>query len=377
MSEIFSCVRVNKIASLSELSRAASHGRRLDPAAIGRVNKDRTESNVLFSRYSPEDPLDLVGAWRAALRERRASPYGKAPIAAHLLISVSPQVIDEAGDRHKPDNPMNLTLVREAIAWAEDVFGEGSVFAGRLDLDEFGGGVVDVLIMPVRDTKMNARCRKMVVSIDKPFVENQQLHGEATSYGALQTSWANWAQQTVDRRIIRGRSKAETRREHVHTDVYRYVAASVRIDLQKEYSEQLDHQLTALENERESFANGLAVLEKQRQEIIDYGHELSDWHDEVEKREVGLQGEIDELLGSKVAALRKTVQAFLDGKIMQIDCVNGRNVPVLNPELSVEQRQSLIEAIQRSWRVGAKEILLALSNGNGRVEPPLARTPTR
>src|SRR5688572_20336498 len=136
--ELFASVRVAKISDLPELARMQSHGMRLDPSARDRVRADRTPVNRAASPYSPDDPLNLIAAFHVAREQRGAVSYGNAAIGLHLILIVSPALIEEHGDPHDPNNPLNCCLSTEGVAWAEGVFGAGSVFAWRHDMDEVG-----------------------------------------------------------------------------------------------------------------------------------------------------------------------------------------------------------------------------------------------
>lgn len=188
---LFAAVRVRRITSLQHLNACAIHGRRKDPSALRRCDSARTGHNIATSDYS-DDPLDLVKAFKERKSRTGAKEYGKAPIGLHALCIVSPDVIRAAGDLHDPDNPLNVQLNEEAKAWAESEFGAGSVIATRLDVDESGGGVVDLFIVPVRDMVMRGKT-KPIISVNKALAEIAERHGRRKSYVALQDSWSDHA----------------------------------------------------------------------------------------------------------------------------------------------------------------------------------------
>ena len=232
---LFAFVRAEKISDLPELGRIASHGRRLDPTGKRRSDPARTPFTPAGSRYHPEDPLNLVAAFHAARAATGAVPYGNAAIGLHLLVGVSPDIIREAGDLHDPANPMNKALIEQAIAWADDVFGASSQLAWRLDLDETGGGVIDLILMPTRVARMNASTEKTIISVHHALEAVRITHDTRTSFAALQTSWAQHAKIHLDARLRRGEPKTETRREHIPPDIYRKMceltAAQVESDM--------------------------------------------------------------------------------------------------------------------------------------------------
>jgi hypothetical protein len=89
------------------------------------------------------------------------------------LCVVSPEWVKAVGDLHDPDNPRNRALFDQAKAWAESWAGKGAVFGARLDLDEAGGAVVDLMISPVRTSR-----GKPVISTQKALVEQMGVRPE-------------------------------------------------------------------------------------------------------------------------------------------------------------------------------------------------------
>lgn len=356
MGVVFAFVRLERVANLSELSRLASHGRRLDPSALRRVDPSRTASNLAFSRYA-EDPLDLVAAWNAATAFQGASVYGRAPVAAHLLVGVSPSLVDEAGDRHDPSNPVNSLLVAEAVAWANATFGEGSVIAGRLDVDEHGGGVVDLVLVPVRNARMNGRSSKRIISVSKVLDEIHAIYPEEeTTYGALQSSWSSWARR-IDPRIRRGTPKATTDRHHVHADVYRYVAASREAEIREKYDTDMRAALAEIETERESLASRSRAVDAAREELEQHRVELDEWWHDLDRYKTELASESEASRDAVERAMREGVRAFLDGRIDRID---GSNRVVLSPSLAEADRAELTALVRAGWRSGLREVLIHL-----------------
>ena len=93
------------------------------------------------------------------------------------LCVVSPEWVQQAGDLHDRANPRYIALFDQAKAWAESWAGKGAVFGVRLDLDEKGGAVVDLMIAPVRDSRS-----KPVISTQKPLTELKgALRGSGTN----------------------------------------------------------------------------------------------------------------------------------------------------------------------------------------------------
>jgi hypothetical protein len=266
---IYACVRARKIRDLRHLGRIQSHGLRRDPSAQQRVVAERTGRTPAHSIYSPDEPLRLVRAYRTAKEVLGAVEYGGAAVGLHLIIILSAPLIAERGDPHDADNPLNRKLVSEGTAWAEAAFGEGSVIASRLDLDEAGWGELDVIVVPARMTRMNARSSKVIISVNAALEEIRSQHGDETSYGALQTSWALHAKAHIDSRIERGVPKEQTQRLHVSADVYRHVAEEMKA-AQKEIQDSRDSahaDQVAVEEERCAVESAKAALLYAEQEL--------------------------------------------------------------------------------------------------------------
>lgn len=363
--------RLHRIENLTNLASAQSHGRRLDPSSKRRVVEMRTKSALTVAPYA-EDPLDLVGAWKAAKQALRATCYGRAAIAAHVLAIIPPALIDAAGNRHDPANVVNIALLREAVAWAERVFGDGSVFAGRVDLDEAGAGVADLFVIPVRERSMNGRSCRRIISVAAPLEELRRAHGEASGFAALQTSWWLHARATIDPRLERGTPKKETDRRHVHADVYRAVAAEIEPAVRAEANARVAAEIEARRR----------TLSREEASARDVAAELARRQADLEASRVALAGERKKLraacdaieqrtrvaVAEALQATRRGVHALLDGHIEGVDAgPGGRGTPVFAPGLTSAQRMALDKAIQAGWEVGLADVLAMLQDvGAGR-----------
>lgn len=215
-------IRVQKIKSMSTIRAAEAHGRRLDEASSRRVDASRTALNLAASQYSPDDPLALEAAYRG-FRKATGAVEGKgAAIMAHMIAVISPEVLAETGDPRDPNNPKVRALFEQAQAWARSEFGDESLVASRLDVDEAGAGVVDLFVCP---TAMQAGGRgrkpKLTISVKSGLEAVAAKNGNKRSYSAIQDSWGEWASQHIDRRLKRGKPKRETMLKHVHADILR------------------------------------------------------------------------------------------------------------------------------------------------------------
>lgn len=212
---IFSCVRTKPIKSMQSLVSMDRHGRRQDKSCEARCDFERSQDNLAWSSSPAGDPLDVIGAFKHRKAETNAKEYAKAPIALHMLLTVSPEWIQASGDMHDPRNPKNQMLFDQAKKWAEEKFGPGSVIAARMDMDESGGGVVDVFVVPVHQVKQRGKTKNQI-SVNKAY---EAAFGGGRVYGKMQDSWASHCQEHLDQRITRGRPKEETGAEYVEASI--------------------------------------------------------------------------------------------------------------------------------------------------------------
>lgn len=221
-------VRVNKFETITQMRGATLHAQRADETSRSRM-REGAEPRAGLDWSKDENPRDYLAAFKAHKAELGAKERKNAPLAMQALCVVSPEWVQQAGDLHDPDNPRNRALFDQAKAWAESWAGKGSVFATRLDLDEKGGAVVDVLFAPVRDSRS-----KPVISTNKALRELKEATGERNEYSALQTSWADWAREHLNSSIERGIRKEITRRQHVSPETYGLVKDQARAEIAQE-----------------------------------------------------------------------------------------------------------------------------------------------
>ena len=211
----YACVRVKRIGSIQAMRSCDEHGRRLDDASASRVDPSRTKRNLAWSCVA--DPLAVVDAFRHRKAEAAATEYKGAALGLHILCTVSPEWVSSAGDLHDPGNDRNKALFQAARDWGEKIFGAGSVIASRMDMDEAGGGVVDIFVVPVHQVKQRGKTKNQI-SVNKAF---EAAFGGGRVYSKMQDSWAEHVQKCLDPEIKRGIPKSETGRSHVHADIYR------------------------------------------------------------------------------------------------------------------------------------------------------------
>lgn len=217
-----SAIRVNKIKTVAQLRGLTLHAERHDEIGQARVREGAVAGEAL-AWSKAENPRDYLAAFKAHKAELGAGERKNAPIAMQALCVVSPEWVQQAGDLHDRANPRNIALFEQAKAWAESWAGKGAVFGVRLDLDEKGGAVVDLMIAPVRDSR-----DKPIISTQKPLTELKGATGERNEYAALQTSWSGWCREHLDENIERGLRRDLTAREHLSPETYGAVMDKAR-----------------------------------------------------------------------------------------------------------------------------------------------------
>ncbi|WP_197461289.1 hypothetical protein, partial [Acetobacter malorum] len=216
MTEMFAAVRVQKIKGIRNLQSIEAHGRREDDASKSRVDATMTSRNLAWS-CADGNPLGVVAAFRKRKADTGAGEYKNAPVGLHVMCIVSHEWVSGAGDMHDPNNPRNKALFDEARSWGDKTFGKGAVVAARMDMDERGGGVVDLVVVPVATFKQRGK-EKTQISVNKAY---ESAFGGGRVYGKMQDSWSAHAQRTLSTDLRRGKAKADTQRQHVHADIIR------------------------------------------------------------------------------------------------------------------------------------------------------------
>jgi hypothetical protein len=236
-------IRVNKITSIAQLRGATLHAERADETSQARLREDAEPGAGLAWSKAPESDRDYLAAFKAHKAELGAGERKGAPLCMQALCVVSPEWVKAVGDLHDPDNPRNRALFDQAKAWAESWAGKGAVLGARLDLDEAGGAVVDLMISPVRTSR-----GKPVISTQKALVELKAATGERNEYSALQTSWADWSRQHLDAEIERGTRRSITDRQHLTPETYGMVMDKAREEVLQDRERSSDLIRSALES---------------------------------------------------------------------------------------------------------------------------------
>ena len=378
-------IRVQKIKSMSTIRAAEAHGRRLDEASSKRVDASRSSLNLAASQYSPDDPLALEAAYRGFRKATGAAEGKGAAIMAHMIAVISPEVLAETGDPRDPNNPKVRALFVQAQAWAQAEFGEESLVAARLDVDEAGAGVVDLFVCP---TAMQAGGRgrkpKLTISVKSGLEAVAAKNGNKRSYSAIQDSWGEWASQRIDRRLRRGKPKRETMRQHVHADLVR--EEYEKLDRLKAELDQREHEIAEKERKTADFINEMArdnvrfklmddgqiksqmrlsLSEERRAELVEAKRSFSPAVWEILRATTTLQTQARE---AKKAAHDATIKAMQAGAeaFYHREVIGAEEAPETGWKIHyssrlTEQRRGVLSAILEPFRAIVAPFIAAIS----------------
>lgn len=218
--------RTFDVPSVQYLTAQTRHARREDRTSQERLRPGAVPGEALAWSIDGGPRPDYVASFKAFKKAKGASERVGAKLGVHILAGVSPEWVREAGDLHDPNNPRNGELLRAAIAWA-NTWSNGGCYAARIDLDETGGAVVDLLIAPTAEQRHKSGKSKLTVSVNKALeaLSMQHTGKRSRQYSALNTSWAEFASLNLDPRLRRGNAKEQTGIEHVEPDRYRAMMA--------------------------------------------------------------------------------------------------------------------------------------------------------
>jgi len=283
---------------------------------LDQISKDRLREGaeagtcLAWSKATDADPRDLLAAFKAHKRETKAGERKGAPLILQTLCVISPEWIEETGGLHDPENLRNVALFNAAKAWAETWAGEGSVINSRLDLDEVGGGVVDLCIAPVRASR-----GKPQISTNKPLQELKAQTRERNEFSALQTSWAEYAAIHLDPSIQRGTRKEITKREHVSPETYGALKDQARKEAEAEYQARMKR----LEVEGEEYAGRVrsrdAQLDLQEDILKRNWEKLRQEQAEVRKQREATKATYEK--ARSLLATAETVAALIPAEIVK------------------------------------------------------------
>lgn len=328
---IFGCVRANPIETVGYLQSQETHAKRTSPTAVTRVGA--IPGTALSWSNLNGRPLDYLAAFQSLKETLGARERKGAALGIHLLVSVTKSYVEEAGDVHDPANPRNQKLFAEVINWARQEI--GGVFAARMDLDEEGSSVVDILASPVFPRKPRLRkdgsrgdapdeisIRKMLERVSK------KAHAKH-SYSALQTLWANHAARHLDPRVRRGIPQRETGAIHLSTPAFRQLRA------------QLDQEQAHMEGMKVTASN-------HQQGLMGWHSDLNDKDDYLRKREDELTARARRLAEAELAS-----SMLLQANLAELTAARSN---VKQIELGLEDRAQSVKT--QHAKLGGREARL-------------------
>lgn len=270
-----SCVRVVPMKEPHHLQAMARHALRVDSISRERLRPGAEigtaltwtsrQTDALDPEYDPTNPDHARDVWAAYKHHKARLNLGEnknGGVGLHVMTVVSASFFAETGDVYDPGNPRIKAHFEASIAFVEHMFGAGSVYMARMDLDELGTGVVDLFVAPHRIDGRGKKTSKKKICGSKVLVEIAQRFKVKKSYVALQTEYANWCQAHLDPGIHRGRPKSETGADHLPVDLYK---EALHRELQREEREAASQVERILSSATEEAA---AIVEEANEEAI-------------------------------------------------------------------------------------------------------------
>lgn len=219
---IFAYTHSQAIKTKQRLKDLERHGLRLD-----RLARENLRSGAVAGAgldWPNYDGRRLTKAYADFKKRNDVDPRKGAQLLHTIGIGVSPSWIRETGDLHDPANPRNVQVFDAAIAWVKSFAGDDAIVSARMDLDEEGGGWVDVYFAPIRQQKYKGRTQtKSIISVNMCLEQTAVSLGypKGSHYTALNTGWAKFAQQHLDPAIERGTPRSDTGKEHLTPRQYK------------------------------------------------------------------------------------------------------------------------------------------------------------
>lgn len=210
------------VKSRQRLRDLERHGLRID-----RLAKENLRTGAVAGAgldWPNYDGRRLTKAYAEFKKRNDVDPRKGAQLLHSIGVGISPGWIREGGDLHDPANPRNVQVFEAAIAWVKSFAGDDAIVSARMDLDELGGGWVDVYFAPMRQQKYKGRsATKSVISVNKCLEETAVSLGypKGSHYSALNSGWANYAKLNLDPDIERGKPGRDTGKEHLTPRQYK------------------------------------------------------------------------------------------------------------------------------------------------------------
>jgi hypothetical protein len=306
------------------------------------------------SAVIPERPRDYEAAFKAAPKHFGARYRRGAPLGVNLQLNISPDWIREVGDLHDERNERNRLLYQAALAFVRDIKG---VVAARMDLDEEGGGVVDIYVAPVfprtnRLRKDGSRGSEILeISVSKLNAFWREQSGEKTGYSGVQTLWAAYCAKNLDLRIQRGDRKSETGRQHL--EVPEIKAAYAAADAKTAEAEVI----------MERALRDKAEVEEERRRLAEDAQEIRARAQQLERERNALRAEIqmsEDAYELAQAGLEKTETKLAEGRRRLEE--EAERLTIARHELAsmeAQRRRGQEELAEKKQKLKAEEERLA------------------
>lgn len=197
----------------------SKHAKGLDAMSRARARPGAEIRAVGWRFDGKEDILDVSNAFECYLHAKGAPSHHKgSALALQLIIGVSPQWVAQAGDVHRAENPRVVELLKKAVIFVQNEL--AGVWNARYDVDETGGGVVDVFASSIAQRRNGGR---EYISVSKAIeaLSKRREVSPTRSYAALQDAWAEFAGKELDLTIVRGRPKTETAAMYMRPEEYK------------------------------------------------------------------------------------------------------------------------------------------------------------
>ena len=348
-----SFVRCKPISNYRYLAKMEEHGRGRDQTSLRRVAHPdapralaatlQPDGNWAASWAVDEPGYDVKKAFATHKKRTGGKERKGAQLGLHLLLGVTPAWVCEAGDLHDPENPRNVELLNAAVHWAKSE--QLDPYAARIDLNERGGGVVDVFCAPVRKMA-TGRAGKIVswISTRRAKIELAERYGRtpAKSFSALQDGWAEWCQRELDPRLERGTPKEATQREHLTPEAYAAAQADLRRELEpavkSEVRERAQHILA--DAEAQASRTAAAAAERLRAEAAEKRKRADAERAEIIRR---ADAERAEKLREAEAESEKIIQAAYAERLAKIQDAEDRERAVELREERSRRRELILK----------------------------------
>ena len=294
---MFAFVRCKRLKDTAAIAAASSHALGSDRSARSRrregydgpravcLIKGDTEKWKRATLVRPPDegetpdplpyPVDYRSAYTRHLKRNQAHQAGNSHAAMHLIVGVSPEWFERPDGTHEGHDVRSekvRKLMLAAIRWAETEL--GGVWAARYDLDERGFGIVDLMCSPIRK---HGKSGKHHVSIRKAQTELQARYpAAARGYGAMQSSWADYATEALGSPFDRGVPKKLSGREHLIAEQYGEAldAGRKRVSALEKQIKSMEGVLKRVRSERDALKKRLDHVRRAMHRI---GGRLTSW----------------------------------------------------------------------------------------------------